>query len=151
MTTCDIRAATTDDATALSVLIQGAVRVSNARDYDPATIELICAKFTRDRVIAKMAGRDVFVAVSERDVLGTVSLGKGQLHAMFVAAERQGQGIGRRLVQHLEQHARSRGLSALRLSSSITARPFYEKLGYQFVEFEERPDGSTFLMRKSLV
>jgi putative acetyltransferase len=151
MTNHDIRAAASDDATALSALIQDAVRISNSRDYNPATIELICANFTREKVIEKMAQRDVFVAVSDHSIFGTVSLGNGKLHSMFVEPRRQGEGIGRSLVKHLERHAVSSGLSALRLSSSITARPFYEKLGYELVQFQERPDGSTFLMRKSLL
>jgi GNAT superfamily N-acetyltransferase len=151
MTIYDIRAATTDDATALSALIQGTVRASNSRDYSPATIELICANFTRDKILSKMAQRDVFVAVHLSEIAGTISLGSGKLHSMFVEPKRQGQGIGRRLVSHLETHAVNSGLSSLQLSSSITAKPFYEKLGYQLVRFEDRPDGSTFLMRKSLV
>jgi putative acetyltransferase len=122
MMTHDIRAATADDATALSALIQDAVRTSNSRDYTPATIDLICANFTRDMVISKMAQRDVFVAVCDCDIVGTISLGNGKLHSMFVEPQRQGKGIGRRLVTHIEKHAISSGLSALRLSSSITAR-----------------------------
>jgi GNAT superfamily N-acetyltransferase len=150
MTTYNIRAATTDDAAALSALIQGVVRTSNSRDYNPATIELICANFTHNKILSKMAQRDVFVAVHFSEIVGTVSLGNGKLHSMFVEPKRQGLGIGRRLVRHLERHAFNSGLSALQLSSSITAKPFYEKLGYQLVTFEERPGGSTFLMRKSL-
>ncbi|CAL79842.1 putative Acetyltransferase [Bradyrhizobium sp. ORS 278] len=151
-----IRAATTDDAHALSALIQDAVRTTNSRDYGPAIIDAICANFTRDKVIEKMSQRDVFVAASEASVLGTVSLATispdaGRLHSMFVAPRHQGGGIGRRLVQHLERHAASKGLSQLSLSSSITARPFYAKLGYALVRFEDRPDGSTFLMSKSLL
>jgi putative acetyltransferase len=150
MTRHAIRTATTDDATALSALIQNAVRTSNARDYPQAIIELICENFTQDMVIEKMAQRDVFVAVRDHVIVGTISLGDGKLHSMFVEPRLQGEGIGRCLVKHLERHAVSRGLSVLRLSSSITAKLFYEKLGYELVQFEERPNGSTFLMRKSL-
>jgi hypothetical protein len=38
----------------------------------------------------------------------------------------------------------------LRVSSSLTARPFYEKLGYRLLAFEPRQDGSTFSMSKLL-
>jgi N-acetylglutamate synthase-like GNAT family acetyltransferase len=146
-----IRAATTSDATAICALVQDVVRTSNSRDYTQATIELICANFTRDKIIDKMAQRDVFVAVSEHGIVGTVSLGNGKLHSMFVESRRQGEGIGRCLVKHLERHAVRSGLPALRLSSSITAKPFYGKQGYELVQFEERPDGSTYLLRKSLL
>ena len=150
MNAIHIQSATAEDASDLSALIQAAVRISNSGDYDPATVELICANFTRDKVIEKMALRDVFVAVCNRDIVGTVSLGNGKLHSMFVEPNRQRKGIGRRLVDHLEKHAVNSGHAELKLSSSITAKPFYEKLGYELVKFEERSDGSTFLMKKSL-
>jgi N-acetylglutamate synthase-like GNAT family acetyltransferase len=147
----EIRRATTNDATALSALIQDAVRTTNSRDYSQAIIELICTNFTRDKVIEKMAQRDVFVAFSDYRIVGTISLGRGKLHSTFVAPRHQGGSIGRSLVEHLERHAVGRGLSDLWLSSSITAKPFYLKLGYDLVQFEERPDGSTFLMKKCLL
>jgi ribosomal protein S18 acetylase RimI-like enzyme len=41
-------------------------------------------------------------------------------------------------------------VAELQLSSSITARGFYERLGYRLIRFDERLDGSTFLMSKML-
>lgn len=139
-----------NDSAALSALIQDTVRTSNSCDYSKAIIELICTNFTRDKVIEKMAQRDVFVACNDDGIVGTVSLGQGRLHSMFVTPRRQGGGIGRSLVEHLERHAVGTGLSDLWLSSSITAKPFYLKLGYKLVQFEERSDGSTYLMKKAL-
>jgi GNAT superfamily N-acetyltransferase len=127
------------------------VQVSNAADYDPATIEAICKNFTLALVLEKMATRDVFVAYTpDGDMCGTISLGNRKLHSLFVDPDRQRGGIGRLLVTHLEQHARRSGLSELHLSSSLTARPFYARLGYRDIRFEPRPDGSTWLMMKAL-
>ena len=58
--------------------------------------------------------------------------------------------IGAQLVAHLEAHALRAGVKELRLSSSLTARGFYERLGYHTIRLEERVDGSTYLMRKTL-
>lgn len=146
-----IRRADAADAEFLSALIQRTVLVSNAADYDAATIAAICQNFTPALVLEKMATRDVFVAHSiDGDMCGTISLGNGKLHSLFVDPDRQREGIGRRLVVHLEQHARHGGLRELHLSSSLTARPFYARLGYQDIRFEPRPDGSTWLMMKAL-
>lgn len=150
MTHLTIRPAILPDAPALSVLIQNTVRITNAPDYDAPTIELICANFTVVKVIEKMGERDVFAAEWEQSLAGTVSLGKGKLHSLFVDPSFQGRGIGKVLVHHLETHAVEVGLSVLRLSSSISAKPFYEKLGYRLISFEERPDGSTYSMSKRL-
>ena len=150
MRTITIRAAVAADVTAVARLIERAVRVSNVADYEQETIELIVANFTPERFAQKMAQRDVFVGLMEEVLVGTVSLGGDKLHSLFVDPPRQGQGIGRRLVGHLERHAINRGVAELRVSSSITARPFYEKLGYELLTFEARQDGSTFLMCKRL-
>jgi GNAT superfamily N-acetyltransferase len=145
-----IRTATTEDAAALSALIQRSVRISNAADYDVATIDAICRNFTSALVLEKMAQRDVFVADIAGIPYGTVSLGGGKLHSLFVDPQRQRTGIGRLLTVHLEEHARARGMVELHLSSSLTAKPFYERLGYRTLQFEPRPDGSTWLMVKTL-
>ena len=59
-------------------------------------------------------------------------------------------GIGARLVGHLEDHALKVGVTELKLSSSLTARGFYERLGYRIVQPEEHDGVSTFLMAKTL-
>lgn len=147
-----IRSASPADATTLSGVIHRAVRTSNSADYDPAVIELLCASFTPAKIIDQMSERDVFAAVLDEAIVGTVSFGKakGRLNALFVDPQLHRQGVGARLVRHIEQHAAGAGIAVLWLSASITARPFYERLGYALHKFEERADGSSWLMSKSL-
>jgi putative acetyltransferase len=150
MSNMTMRMATVVDAQAISALIERTIRTTNAPDYEAEVIELICANFTSEKVARSMATRDVFVCFVDDTLAGTISLGGDKLHSLFVEPKLQRRGIGARLVDHLERHAIGKGLWVLRLSSSITARAFYERLGYQLIKFEERPDGSTFLMRKVL-
>ena len=163
-----IRTALPDDAEALSALILRTIRTSNAADYPPEEIERICTNFTPDEVTAQIAARDVFISFApgspqeppEAQPVGTVSLGVkpqpsgeevAKLHVLFIAPEWQGRGLGLQLVAHLEAHALSRGHRLLRVSSSLTARPFYQRLGYRELAFEPRDEGSTYLMEKALV
>lgn len=74
------------------------------------------------------AGKTFFVAVEEGRVIGTVALEGARLKQMAVEAE--GRGIGRRLVERLEEEARTRGVRRIELHARITARDFYAKLGY---------------------
>ncbi|MEM7224600.1 MAG: GNAT family N-acetyltransferase [Pseudomonadota bacterium] len=142
--------ATLADAPALSELIQRTIRRTNAADYDPAEIELVCESFAPERIAEIMSRRAVYLAKQDATPVGTVSLGDGKLHALFVDPDLQGQGLGQRLVGHVEARARTCGLQRLEVSSSITALPFYERLGYRLIEFEPRKIGATYLMWKKL-
>jgi putative acetyltransferase len=94
----------------------------------------------------------VFAAIQNGIVVGTVSFSLPQkLYSLFIKPHVQRAGIGRHLVHYIERHAAARGCTSLQLSASIGARPFYERLGYEIITFEERVnDGSTWLMRKAL-
>jgi len=143
-----IRAAGPDDATAISALVQRTVRISNGKDYPAQAIELIVANFAADKVGQRMAERAVFVCQQGDRVVGTIALGGDRLRSLFVDPELQQAGIGARLVAHLEAHARKVGVRELSLSSSLTARGFYERLGYRLIELQEHDGVSTFLMAK---
>ena len=145
-----IRAATADDVPAISALVQHTVRISNGRDYPPQAVELIVANFAPAKVGQRMAERDVFVCQKGGRIVGTIALGADRLRSLFVDPELQQAGIGARLVGHLEAHARKVGVSELKLSSSLTARGFYERLGYRLIQLEEHDGVSTFLMVKTL-
>jgi putative acetyltransferase len=145
-----IRPATAADVPALSDLIRRTVRLSNAGDYTAPVVALISANYAPDKVAQLLVERDVFVCLDGRRIVGTIGLGGDKLRSLFVEPGLQGKGVGARLVAHLEAHARQAGVAELQLSSSITARGFYERLGYRLIRFDEREDGSTFLMSKTL-
>ena len=121
-----------------------------AATIPPQAIDLIVANFAPDKVGQRMAERDVFVCQTGDRIVGTIALGGDRLRSLFVEPELQQAGIGARLVAHLEAHARKAGVRELKLSSSLTARGFYERLGYRLIQPEEHDGVSTFLMAKML-
>jgi GNAT superfamily N-acetyltransferase len=145
-----IRDATADDASAISALVQRTVQISNRSDYPPAAVQAIVANFAADKVAERMRERHTFVCQKGGRIVGTIALGGDRLRTLFVAPELQGDGIGARLVAHLEEYALKQGVSELALSSSLTARRFYERLGYRVIRPEEHDGVSTFLMAKTL-
>ena len=148
-----IRKAEPAEASIIGPLVQRAIRARNAADYEPAIIEMMCANFAPDKFLERMAARDVFAAVQDGAIVGTVSfsLPRSKLYSLFIEPDVQHSGIGKRLVQHIEEHAARLGCSELQLSAAITAKPFYDRLGYATIRFEERvDDGSTWLMSKRL-
>lgn len=57
-----------------------------------------------------------------------------QIRFMAVDIRFQGRGIGRQLMQHMEEIARNKGCKETILHAREIALPFYEKLGYDITE-----------------
>jgi GNAT superfamily N-acetyltransferase len=57
--------------------------------------------------------------------------GRTILQSLFVAADHQRRGVGRRLVRRFEHACRARGVIVVKLSSTLYAVPFYQALSYQ--------------------
>jgi GNAT superfamily N-acetyltransferase len=63
----------------------------------------------------------------------TENLGS-QIRFMAVNERYQGKGIGRQLMEHMEEIARKKGSKETILHAREIALPFYEKLGYRSIE-----------------
>ncbi|WP_313741131.1 GNAT family N-acetyltransferase [Pseudomonas sp.] len=81
---------------------------------------------------ADLVERHFHVACLHGEVVATIMLGPqvGELGALFVAPHAMGQGIGRRLVEHLEDLARAAGWSHLSLEATLNAAAFYRRCGF---------------------
>ena len=78
-----------------------------------------------------------------------------ELRAVYVTSSAAGIGAGSALLNRLEIKAKELGLKRLRLHSSITARPFYEKKGYKNMgpgahRMRSGREMSCFFMEKNL-
>jgi predicted GNAT family N-acyltransferase len=58
---------------------------------------------------------------------------EAQIRYMAVSPTAQGRGLGRRIVEHLEQFARRRGATAIVLNSRDAVAGFYHRLGFESV------------------
>ena len=143
-----IRAASEADVPVIAELCQRAVRETNANDYPPDIIERIVAHFAAAEVLRRMGDRKLFVAFDGDLIVGTVSLGPDKVHSVFVRADAQRRGVGKRMMAFIEDLARADGRRALALSSSLTAVPFYASLGYTEAGRETHQNVATVLMVK---
>jgi len=57
--------------------------------------------------------------------------GEAQVRSMATEESHRGQGLGRRIIEYLEQAARRRGVTAISLNAREAAVPFYSRLGYE--------------------
>ena len=130
-----VREAQTTDATAVAEL-------SGMLGYpaDRATME------ERLKRAAESANRVVFVAESEGALVGWIEGAEQELLVVGRTAEicglvvtegRRTSGIGRRLIEALEDWARRRELDHVSVRSNaarIESHPFYEKVGYERIK-----------------
>ncbi len=61
---------------------------------------------------------------------GVINLESGELEAIFVLPSFMGQGIGKRMVAHLEHLAREAGLAEIHLEATLNAQRFYQRCGF---------------------
>jgi GNAT superfamily N-acetyltransferase len=94
-----------------------------------------CRKSLRD-------DSEVFVAVSEGKVVGFIVFSMKQcddnIDNIVVAKKEQGKGVGRALVEHIEDLAKSRGMDVVTTGTTENARGvpwkaygFWKKMGYE--------------------
>ncbi|MDE1880440.1 MAG: GNAT family N-acetyltransferase [Euryarchaeota archaeon] len=71
----------------------------------------------------------------------------GELGAIYVLMEHQGQGLGRELVSHVARHLLDQGHTSMLcwVLEANTSRGFYERLGGKVVRREVRPAAGTRL------
>ncbi|RUW70600.1 GNAT family N-acetyltransferase, partial [Mesorhizobium sp. M1E.F.Ca.ET.063.01.1.1] len=60
----------------------------------------------------------------------------------------QRRGVGRRLMLEIEQTARANGVTVLTVPSSVTAEPFYSRLGFRPVRDSFHGDERTIIMER---
>ncbi|MFP2769313.1 GNAT family N-acetyltransferase [Oceanisphaera sp. KMM 10153] len=124
------------DAHELLALFYHTVRNVNIRDYSQAQVE-VWAPDNLDIDIWKRKMRSIspFIAEIEGDIVGYIDLQEsGLIDHFFCHYKYQSQGIGRSLMEHVFNIGKSRGITRFHSEVSITARPCYERLGFQVVK-----------------
>ncbi len=135
------------DAEETSAVIERALRVSNAPDYPPETIREMVELYSPANLAEQAGGEHLYVLCGGEGIAGCGGIapywGSEQesiLVTIFVLPEYQGFGAGRRLMEALESDAYFLRAERVVIHSSITARDFYRKLGYQFSDGTGTPD-----------
>lgn len=110
----------------------------------------MCRHFSPEQFERLAAIRQIYVAEEAGMVVGTVSRQDNKVFTMFVEPGRAGQGIGRRLMAHIEDLAARDGHDHMETGASITGHGFYHKLGYTDVRETETEFGLNYILRKPL-
>ena len=146
-----VRLAQAADAEGISRVILAALHSSNARDYPAEVIARVAGNFTAEAVLELLNRRVVLVATQDQVVVATAALDASVVRSVFVNPTLQGQGIGRLLMIEIELRAREAGVTVLSVPSSLTAEPFYSKLGFHTVRDVYHGNERTLVMEKNLM
>lgn len=122
-----------DGLDAAAHLFCDTVHAVNVKDYAPDQLDAWAPHSDRHRlqIIGKLEGQQT-IGVKECGVLiGFGSLDStGDIDMLYVHKDRQRQGIAKIILEELEHAAANRGRETLSVFSSITAKPFFERMGY---------------------
>ena len=131
------------DAQTVSALISETLRISNSRDYPPELLRGL----PPEKLIERAGWTHFYVAEDEDGIVGCGAIGpywgkedESSFFTIFVRPDRQGQGIGRKIVETLEADEYALRAKRIEIPASITALPFYRKMGYTFKPGHEKPD-----------
>lgn len=147
---CKIRPACSSDAEGISRVIIAALRETNARDYSEAVIARVEQSFAPAAISVLLIRRLVFVAVDHDGIIGTASLDGEVARTVFVDPRFQGRGVGRALMEEVQRRAASKGIEILTVPASVTAEPFYAKLGFNAVRDSYHGEERTIIMERLL-
>ena len=139
------------DLQRVSALIQNTLLVSNLADYDLEIIGNLHNAFSPEKIRTLAGKRRIYIYEQEGVLLGTIGLEDDKVCNFFVSPNRQGSGVGGKLLDFVEKQARAEGRRRLTVDSSLTAVSFYRAKGYRRTgQREDRSFGRTLTMEKSL-
>ena len=120
------------DLEAVVSLFQRSVHEIASRDYSPRQISAWAPEFPdRQEWARRMKTGGVFVYERNDEIAGFARIdATGCLDLLYVHPEFQRQGVARALLDRVTSWAVSRGICHLHSEVSITARPFFESVGF---------------------
>ena len=126
------------DAENFLKLHHAAVHDTASADYAPDILDAWSGPVNADRIAKYKENPEDEIRIGAFDGgmmagLGVLVPQSGELRACYVHPDYGRMGVGRRIVDALEQIASGMGLGSLTLDSSTTAEKFYASLGYETV------------------
>lgn len=125
------------DLNELYQLFYDTVHRVNSRDYNPQQIAVWAPREPLQSLVGELESNFTRIATLDDQIVGFVELTPhGLVKGLFTHHQMQGRGVGKLLLEAVIDEAKRTGIKELYLESSLTARSFYEKMG--FVVKEEK-------------
>ena len=135
----DVKRFQVNDADEVSELIIKTLRISNSKDYSAEFIENDVKRFSPEGVIERAGWTHFYVIRDNETIVGCGAIGpfwgkedESSLFNIFVLPEYQGKGVGKKIIETLEQDEYFLRAKRVEIPASITACEFYKKMGYTY-------------------
>lgn len=139
MENLEIRKFNNDDSETVSNLICRNFLEVNIKDYSKVEMESLAEIYNPGKVILVAGYAHMYVVCIDNKIVGCGSISsfwgsqdESILLTIFVLPELQGKGIGRAIIETLEQDEYFLRARRIEIPASITAREFYRKMGYNY-------------------
>lgn len=140
------------DAENVSNLIKTTMKISNSKDYPSEVIKQLIEQQTPEHVIGRASWTHFYVVEENETIIGCGAIGpywdkedESSLFTIFVSPEYQGKGIGQKIIETLEKDEYFLRAKRVEIPASITATPFYLKMGYNYKNGVAEPDEHYFI------
>ena len=135
----NIRMFRQEDAEEVECLIAETLKISNSQDYSKEYIEANILSHSAEILIERAKQGHMYVACDELRIVGCGAIAgywgsqtESILLTIFVLPDYQGKGIGRQIIETLEQDEYFLRAKRIEIPASITAVEFYRKMGYDY-------------------
>jgi GNAT superfamily N-acetyltransferase len=120
-----------NDIDELYAFIVDTIKVSYFGYYPEEAISHFIEYSNTTDILDDAKSNYVIVIKNENKIVATGTLRYTHIKRVFVSAKYQGQGLGKLIMQDLEQKAKQNNLKLVELHSSLFAKQFYDSLQYK--------------------
>jgi GNAT superfamily N-acetyltransferase len=150
-----IRKLKLSDLNAIRNLIHNIINICYSGVYNAEAIKYFKDYHNNENILKGAKEGYTIILVSNNQIIGTGTITGDYITRVFVNPEFQKQGLGKLLMQKLEEKALSAGIDTVKLDSSLPAKKFYDSLCYEtiektFVEVENGKKLDYYIMEKRL-
>ena len=152
----NIRRFEENDAAELSQLIHTTLKTSNANDYTFENIGTLITQLSPEALLKRAKQGHFYVVCDGEKLVGCGDIApfwgsetESILLTIFVLPDYQGKGIGRQIIQTLEQDEFALRADRIEIPASKTGVEFYRKQGYDYKNgVKELEDGQMYRLEK---
>lgn len=134
-----------NDANDISEIIIECLKNLSNQFYDDEAINTLCSLYTPQHILYYSKLDNIFTALSNSMIVGTISLYGDMIRNLFVKRDFQKKGIGKLLMDFIDTLAKEKNISTLYVNSNLSAYNFYQSLGFSFKKVKIEKIGNSFI------